>query len=378
MRLPQFRPRIFYSRRGRYLRCLVRDKLVRATPEEAVRQRILAWLIREKRLSKGQLKLEGNLSYANRRRGRPDISVCDDSGKCRVIVEVKRSEDVAGYDALRQAQRYARRLAVAEVWVTNGDQHAFARRVTSGTSWREVRGSRILRAQGLGRLKASRIPNPRNQNGVRRYLRLFPEFRSLGREKLECVLTLRKLLQQPGHFFRLPYSHNGLHIIADRDMSPLSFPTPGGRHSGNYRVFLVATEGRVETAAIGVNPWRPDNAILCVGFLKEHRKHHALQLQLTECRRRPNRAFDFYHHGMIGGRSMPAQLVFEAIRDHGREDLLDTDSEGRTRVYLGMLPSFSAMTWRNSRAFLANLLDYAIIRTDLREGRPYEPNGSGK
>ena len=221
MRLPTFRPRIFYSRQGRYLRCLVRDKLVRATPEEAVRQRVLAWLIREKRLSKGQLKLEDNLSYANRRRGRPDIAVFDDSGKCRVIVEVKRSEDVAGYDALRQAQRYARRLAVAEVWVTNGDRHAFARRVTSGTSWREVRGSRILRAQGLGRLKASRIPNPRNQNGVRRYLRLFPEFRSLEREKLECVLTLRRLLQQPGHFFRLPYSHNGLHIIADRDMSPL-------------------------------------------------------------------------------------------------------------------------------------------------------------
>ena len=262
--------------------------------------------------------------------------------------------------------------------MTNGDRHAFARRVTSGTSWREVRGSRILRAQGLGRLKASRIPNPRNQNGVRRYLRLFPEFRSLEREKLECVLTLRRLLQQPGHFFRLPYSHNGLHIIADRDMSPLSFPTPGGGYSENYRVFLVATEGRVETAAIGVNPWSPDNAILCVGFLKEDRKHHALQLQLAECRRRPNGAFDVYHHGMIGGRAMPAQLVFEAIRDHGREDLLYTDSEGRTRIYLGRLPSFSTMTWRNSRAFLANLLDYAIIRTNLREARPYPPNRSGK
>lgn len=369
-----FRPRIFYDGQRRSLRCLVRDKFVRATPEEAVRQRVLAWLTREKRLAKGQLKLEDHLNYANRRRGRPDISVCDDSGRCRVIIEVKRSDDVAGYDALRQAQRYARRLAVAEVWVTNGDRHSFARRATSGT-WREVDGSRILRMQGLGRLKASRIPNPSNPNGVVRYLGLFPEFRALGKDKLDCVLTLRKLLQQPPHFFRLPYSHNGLHIIADRDMSPLSFQTPGGRHSGNYRVFLVATEGRVETVAVAVNPWGPDNAILCVGFLKENRKHHALQLQLTECRRRPNGAFDVYHHGVIGGRSMPAQLVFEAIRDHGRDDLLDIDSERRTRVYLGRLPSFSTMTWRNSREFLANLLDYAIIRTGLREGRPYQRNG---
>ena len=374
MRLPAFRPRVFYNPQGRYLRCLVRDKLIRATPEETVRQRVLAWLTREKRLAKGQLKLEDNLSYANRSRGRPDISVYDDSGKCRLIVEVKRSEDVAGYDALSQAQRYARRLAVTEVWVTNGDRHSFARRTPSG-AWREVWGSRILRAESLGRLKASQIPNPKNKKGVGRYLRLFPEFRALEREKLECLLTLRKLLQQPGHFFKLPYSHNGLHIIADRDMSSLSFQTPGGRHSGNYRIFLVATEGRVETAAVGVNLWWPANAILCVGFLKEDRKHHALQLQLTGCRRQRNGSFDIYHHGMIGGRSMPTQLVFEAIRDYGRDDLLHTDSEGRTRVYLGRLPSFSGMTWRNSRAFLSNLLDYAIIRTNLREGRPYHRDG---
>src|SRR3972149_144949 len=199
VRLPAFRPRVFYNPQGRYLRCLVRDKLIRATPEETVRQRVLAWLTREKRLAKGQLKLEDNLSYANRSRGRPDISVYDDSGKCRLIVEVKRSEDVAGYDALSQAQRYARRLAVTEVWVTNGDRHSFARRTPSG-AWREVRGSRILRAESLGRLKASQIPNPKNKKGVGRYLRLFPEFRALEREKLECLLTLRKLLQQPGHF----------------------------------------------------------------------------------------------------------------------------------------------------------------------------------
>jgi hypothetical protein len=139
MKLPAFRPRIFYSREGRYLRRLVRDKLVRATPEEAIRQRVLSWLIREKRLAKGQLKLEDNLSYADRRRGRPDISVCDDSGRCRVIVEVKRADDMAGYDALRQAQRYARRLAVTEVWVTNGERHAFARRVCAAKTSPAIR-----------------------------------------------------------------------------------------------------------------------------------------------------------------------------------------------------------------------------------------------
>lgn len=305
LKLPAFHPRVLYSHRGKLLRCLARNQLVRATPEEIVRQRVLNWLIREKRLAKGQLKLEDSLTYADRTRGRPDVVVCDEDGRCRLIVEVKRSTYVAGHDALNQAQRYARRLAVSEVWVTNGDRHSFARKTRSGI-WRPARGS----------------------------------------------------------------------VIEDRDLSPLTFRTPGGTHTSDYRVFLVATEGRVETAAIGVNAWGPNHAILCVGFLKENRKHHALQLQLDGCEMRTGSEFEIYHHGVIGGRAIGAETVFEAIRDHGRDDLIQKDTDGRTQVYLGRLPGFSSMTWRASKAFLSNLLHYAIIRTNLREARPYRARDS--
>lgn len=370
LKLPAFYPSLLYSRQGKLLRCLVRDQLVRATPEEIVRQRVLQWLMREKRLAKGQLKLEDSLTYADRTRGRPDVVVCDEDGTCCLVVEVKRATHVAGHDALSQAQRYARRLAVSEVWVTNGDRHSVARKTRSG-SWQVARASAVLGTADLGQLRAEHIPDPKNRRAVDAYLLKNRRFHGLQGSKLTCLLTLQKLLQQPRSFFKFPYSSRGLHLIADRDMSPLTFRTPGGPHTSDYRVLLVATEGRVETGAIGVNAWGPHHAILCVGFLKENRKHHALQLQLDGCEMRSGGEFDIYHHGMIGGRSIGAETVFQAIRDHGRDDLIQKDANGRTRVYLGRLPGYSSVTWRASRAFLSNLLHYAIIRTNLREARPY-------
>jgi hypothetical protein len=374
--LPRYHPTVLYGRRGKQLRCLARDQLVRATPEERVRQRVLSWLIREKRLAKGQLKLEDSLSYADRTRGRPDIMVCDEDGRCQLIVEVKRADHVAGHDAQKQARRYALPLEVNEVWVTNGERHSFARRSRSG-EWSEVKRSKVLAADNLGQLRPERIPRPGHRRAVEAYLKRNRRFRGLRGDTLACFLALQALVQQPRGFFKLPYHFRGLHLLSDRDMSPLTFPTPMGWHTSDYRIFLVATEGRVETAAIGVNPWGARRAILSIGFLKGNRKHHALQLQLDGCERREDGGFDVYHHGVIGGRTIGADVTFAAIRDHGREDLLCNDSDGRPRVYLGCLPSPSRMTWQTSRALLSNLLHYAVIRTNLREARPYRAGDTG-
>jgi hypothetical protein len=191
------------------------------------------------------------------------------------------------------------------------------------------------------------------------------------------LLALEKFVYSSRGFFRLPYSHDGVHILEDRGYSSLSFHTPGGNWDSAYRLFLVGTEGSVETVAIGTNPWgvKREDAILCVGFIKKKRKHHALQLQLRQhCEARGN-GFDVYHDGRMGGRSRKISEVLQAVRDEGRDDLLkEVKREGKTKtmVYLGRLPSYNRMTWRAVRPFLANLLHYSLIRTNLREGHPYK------
>ena len=76
------------------IRCLVRDKAVRITPEEKVRQRVLHWLMRDKGWKKDHLRLEEGYRWIgdpNRRRVRPDIELLKD-GKVLVVVECKREE----------------------------------------------------------------------------------------------------------------------------------------------------------------------------------------------------------------------------------------------------------------------------------------------
>ena len=72
------------------------------------------------------------------------------------------------------------------------------------------------------------------------------------------------------------------------------------------------------------------------------------------------------------------QWVSDPVRTRIRSDIepptragrwMDTYDDGREWLYLGTLPDADAAKWRNSRDLLANLIHYAIIRTNLREAR---------
>ena len=56
----------------------------------------------------------------------------------------------------------------------------------------------------------------------------------------------------------------------------------------------------------------------------------------------------------------------EAVRESGMDNWIDTyDDDDKEWVHLGSLAE--SATWRNSKKLLANLIHYAIIRTNLRE-----------
>ena len=65
---------------------------------------------------------------------------------------------------------------------------------------------------------------------------------------------------------------------------------------------------------------------------------------------------------------IPNATVMKAVREAGMKKWVDTYDEDTTTkewVYLGDLAE--SATWRNSKKLLANLIHYAIIRTNLRE-----------
>src|SRR5204863_7201561 len=130
---------------------------------------------------------------------------------------------------------------------------------------------------------------------ARNYLRQFDNGRRVANSDLvRFAISVYRLIfgnTMP----RLPYSWRGLHILEDRGVFWLSIKTPGGSWESFYRIFLVATEGRVETAAIGLNLSDTGGPLLCVAVLTPRPAHHPLQLDVSKyCTANEDGSFDIY------------------------------------------------------------------------------------
>lgn len=97
----------------------LRRKWVARTPEEEVRQSIIAWLRDTKGVPVGLMESEHGFVY-NRRRYRADVLVFDRQLQPLVLVECKAPEVKLDAKVIEQVVRYTRVMAVRYVLVTNG------------------------------------------------------------------------------------------------------------------------------------------------------------------------------------------------------------------------------------------------------------------
>ena len=106
--LPEFDPVVTHGTQNT-VQCLIRDKSIRATPEERVRQRVLHWLIHEKGWRKDNVRLEKSYAWVSdpaRTRIRSDIELLVDGGVL-AVVECKRCDVPLDERIDRQAIEYA-------------------------------------------------------------------------------------------------------------------------------------------------------------------------------------------------------------------------------------------------------------------------------
>ena len=105
-----------------YIKDLVRNKEVRLTPEEWVRQHLLNYLITELHYPKGLIKLESQVNF-NGLEQRSDVVVYKTDGTVFLIAECKRPEVNITRDTLYQAIRYNTKLDAGHILITNGNEH---------------------------------------------------------------------------------------------------------------------------------------------------------------------------------------------------------------------------------------------------------------
>ena len=369
--LPDFHPVVTHGADAT-VQCLVRDKAVRATPEERVRQRVLHWLVHDQGWTKDNLRLEQSYRWVSdpaRTRIRSDIELLD-GAEVLVVVECKRGDVPLDERVDQQAIEYAVKARARWIWITNGERHGFfAKR---GAQWRPVASLTPLEVFSEPPVAELEFPaSADDRAGVARYWRSFADRQFLergGDYDPRFVLAVHRMLFDVPR--RLPYSHGGVHLLEDRGSAWHHFTNAGVRGYGTrYADFIAATQGRVEAVSVAVNRWRPTGGLrLCVGVRKPKRSHHALQLNVDQCEWDDERkAWRIYHDGSMS--RVPREVVMEAVREAQAGRWIDAYDDGREWIYLGALPEADCANWRNSRNLLANLIHYALIRTNLREAR---------
>ena len=313
-----------------------------------------------------------------RTRIRPDIELLV-GGKVKVVIECKRPEVPLSESVDEQAVMYARKSKAEWIWTTNGDNHRFLKK--QGNKWDLVDLLEPLMDGAAQRLRAEGPDFPDDVNdkaAFRRYVKSLNDrpLQEAGKyfkqNERRVVLAMHRVLFDNKITKKLPYSHGGVHILEDRGSRWRSFSNAsGGKFYTRYAEFIAATSGRVETVSLAVSPnyinGKYAGLRLCAGVTKPKRKHLALELDMrgTHCPwDEKQRRWDIYHDGRMS--RIPNATVMEAVRESGMDNWIDTyDDDNKEWVHLGSLAE--SATWRNSKKLLANLIHYAIIRTNLRE-----------
>ncbi|HZH67608.1 MAG TPA: type I restriction enzyme HsdR N-terminal domain-containing protein [Chitinophagales bacterium] len=100
----------------------IRKKFIVLTPEESVRQSILAYMVERKFYPINFISVEKQITYAEKNR-RFDIVIYDKNHHPCILIECKRPEIQISQKTMEQAALYNQVLRVPYLVLTNGQQH---------------------------------------------------------------------------------------------------------------------------------------------------------------------------------------------------------------------------------------------------------------
>ena len=356
MRIPDFRrPCVAGS-----LVCIKRHKSVKASPEERVRQRVLHWL-KKNGWNPNSIKLESTVHFVTGSRGRADIVLLTGTkGDPGVVIECKKAGLPLGFDAVRQAKKYANKIGCREILITNGDDHRLFRK--RNREWKPKPWSAALHEK-IPVNPLPKLPTGDNGSKLDGFMRRLPGLETVhDRSQLKLMRSLCTLIfSKRQSWCPEPRLVGELFLLQDLGIEYLTVSTAGGGYHGYYRLFRVANESRVETMGIGLQDYNRNKAQICVCVVKPNRTGHDLQLRIKG-------NVSLLNDGSVEIRhtrkmtKVPREKVFEAVREANRDDMIRSQE-----LVVGVLPSPGKIRQANAEKFIANLLHYTLLRTALKD-----------
>ncbi|MDD4494576.1 MAG: type I restriction enzyme HsdR N-terminal domain-containing protein [Eubacteriales bacterium] len=366
-----------------------RQKLIKITPEETIRQQVATFLESGLSVPHDMILLEQHMShYGIKGKDRADIIVLrlnEETQELNPIAVVEcKAPSVAIVDAtVNQALRYGDALGCDFLFATNGTDIRAYKYYEAENEYRQLDALPSYNDMLDGKAsysKAEEVP-PRTPFKKLSDTEIIKEYEYDGfigkdtdkRLKPYILNLFEELLDVTKKFEPKNLKH--FKIIEDYGIRVLSYGNAsGGIFSGPYRSFLVETDGgNTEFVGLTVSSMQrtesPDGKIktaLCVSIDSFEKSHHSLQLNFDNSVHLQNEQMIFTHSGRITvgnkGSSKTADFI-DYIRARYPELIRQNE------VYLGTLDCTKLLyaDQPDYSSFIENLILYALIRDEYRQ-----------
>lgn len=355
-----------------FIDCKSRKKLIKATPEEEVRQKVIEFLQKEINVPEKMLEVEFPLSRIEcGNKLRADIVVFEEINNKKaplLVVECKEPKIPLCNGVYEQLREYDEVLEPKYIAMTNGidiyiekykeDDNEFLKleKIPKYPDMLLNKGQEIIEEQKWTRCNEEDYDDI--EFLLECYYPLITEYID-DKEKIEIIKFIDSLYDTS---VRLENCGNDL-IYIEKDNGNLnkSFGNSSGDGwNGLYRIFLVKYKENYYTISLGVNL-----GYILVGIEDKVIKHHSLQLRLTKSTfKKIKNGYQVIHNGRmtIGNKgSIKNQTVLNYMKEKCPRIVNDN------RIVLGDLNLDKDSKITDIKAFIFNLIEYSLLRDEIRE-----------
>lgn len=357
-----------------------REKLIPATPEETVRQKVLIWLENELKVPNNVILVEMLLSKCGlNSKDRADIVISrfGEEGLLYpvAIVECKANTVQISSNTIEQCCRYTDALGIDYAFVTNGvellafhynekdDQYIQLAAVPTYQQMLDGKTNDYVPMEPPKRLSMSEVQQPEfQQSYIDSYIiggESTPNVIAHCINLFEGLMDMGRTLSRPGGVLFSVEKDLGVRVSSYGNAAGYDYVAP-------YRCFLVKDmAGNHQIVSLGLNNYGNNKTILCVAIDDFKKSHHSLQLLVDAFMIRRGKKLVFTHSGKIavGHRgSAPVKGLISKIVSK-LPHLYQNE-----RIVLGAVDADKLMMLDapDVTELVLNLIDYALLRDEYR------------
>ena len=361
----------------------VRKKLIFITPEETVRQHLIAGLLYDLNVPIDMIRVEERLSHYNiKSKKRADIIIEMYDKKQDVImplavIECKAPHVLLGEKAIEQVIGYADELCCDYAMITDGNITYTYKYIEEQKKYQIIESLPeyicmlkqefvpCIMSEMPKRIEFDDIPNR-----VEEYVG-YDIGKSTIKPMKEIMVNFWEALLYCDHM--LPCKQYKLFkVIRDYGVRMLSYGNnSGASFDGPYRSFLIEYNESTEFVSLAVSTYMTSvksdyvKTAINVAIDNEKNAHHALQLVVDDNVQINGNVCDFYHHGRIGVSNIGTGKVSE-LKTFVEAELPELIMD--KRFYMGRLTN--DRLWNlddpEMEKLVVNLISYALIRDKYR------------